>query len=399
VTALLLAGHRPPDLHRLRRVVHLGCGKGTTAAVVAACHPNTEVWAWAPRLDQLEATDRCAAQAGLANLVTADRLELPPDLGGGPADIVVIQDVLAKVDDDLREQIAAATARVLRPGGVLCVTYPTVVGWSEIAPVQALMHRLAQGHDEALGDLVPPILAALEQLRAGGARYLTERPVVAAWLDALGATDPAEVADQFLSSPFRPLSPAQVEALVAPAGCRFVGSSLLTDELTLEAAPALHAAASYPASRIVTETYRDLALRRSHRFDLYQSGAVPMPVPERDAAIAGLNLAGLAHAEEPPAVAVDREAWRQLTSYGVVARELHPDVREVDRIVRILMTAGQAHPVVDGPRQRAQEACEALNATIAGESLDDVRALALIGSAVGTNRATSVRGMAPRQAS
>jgi methylase of polypeptide subunit release factors len=97
----LLAGHRPPDLRELERYVLLGCGNGETAAIVAANHPNTEVWVWDRHPGSLEATRRLGAEAGLDNLRVHEHRDLPLDLGGGPADLIVVQDVASAADDAL----------------------------------------------------------------------------------------------------------------------------------------------------------------------------------------------------------------------------------------------------------------------------------------------------------
>lgn len=395
----LLSGQRPPDVANLRRYAHLGCGDGVTAAVVAANHPNAEVWAWDQHPEHVEATRRLGDAAGLANLVVHERPDLPLDLGGGPSDVVVVQDVAAAATDDLRARIGTAIRATLRPGGLLCVTYPTTVGWSEIAPVQVLLRQLALGRLGDPGALVPDVLAVLERLRSGGARFLTERPVVAAWLDQLATLDPADVVDQYLRDPLRPMSHAQVVATFAPAGCHFVGSARLTDDLDLDLPKELATEVSGAASSVVRETYRDLAARRTDRLDVLRLGSTSLGEREWEARLAELELAGLAGAEETPAGPVHREAWRQLTSFGVQAGALHADPDQVGPTVRILMDAGQAHPVAgNGPGRAAREACEALNAALAARCRSDaagVQAVALLGSAISAARTTLVHGTPP----
>jgi hypothetical protein len=393
-TAALVAGQRPPDLGRIERYVQLGAGNGETAAVVAANHPNTDVWVWDRHPEHLDSTRRLADAAGLANLAVHEHRDLPLDLGGGPADVIVVQDVLAAVDDHERARISTAVGATLRPGGLLCVTYPTLVGWAEIAPVQALLRQLALAHRGQARDLVPSVLDVLERLRAGGARYLIHRPVVAAWLDALRTLDPAELTARYLRDPFRPMSPAHVAATFAIPGCELVGSARLTDDLDLDLSPELAERVSGAVNRVLQETYRDLATRRSYRLDVYRLGGSPLSAPERHEQLGWVGLAGLAAPEEPPAVAVGREAWQQLTSFGVTAAALHDDPEQVGRIVRILMDAGQAHPVVaGGPTRAATEACEALNAALAADGPADVQAMPLLGSAISSARASTVRGI------
>ena len=208
--ATLLAGQRPPDVTEIERYVHLGCGDGETVAVVAANHPRTEVWAWDQHPGSLEATRRLAAEAGLDNLRVHEHRDFPVDLGGGPADVIVVQDVPTAADDSLRHRLAAAIDATLRPGGLLCITYPTLAGWVEVAPVQALMRQLARrpsrwprrgGARGAGGD----------RAAAGGRRPLPDRPPGGGGLARHPGRrwTPAEVEARFLRDPFRPMSPAQ----------------------------------------------------------------------------------------------------------------------------------------------------------------------------------------------
>jgi hypothetical protein len=401
-TAARLAGQQPPDVAAAARWIHRGGGTGATAAVVAAAHPHTEVWAWDPDLGHLEATRRLAEAAGLDNLVVHEHRDLPLDLGGGPADVIVVQDVLIGASDAERARIAAAVDTTLRPGGLLCTTYATLAGWVEIAPVQALLLRLVDGRPRPIAAAVPEALGVVEQLRAGGARFLTERPVVGAWLDHLAELAPEEVAARYLRGPFRPMSPAHVAATFAGSGCTRLGSARLTDDLDLELPAGLSAAVAAAPNEVVRETYRDLATRRTYRLDLHRRGRAPLADRDRDQRVAALGLAGLAAPEETAAVPMARDAWRQLTSFGTTAGAVHDDPAGVRRFVRVLLDAGQAHPIVGrGPGKTALEACDALNAVLADEPdghRADLRAVALLGSAVSADRSTVLRGMPPSRA-
>lgn len=392
-TATLLAGHRPLDTGRLGRVVVLGCGRGETAAVVAANHPHAEVWVWAPDPGSSEAVRRLGDAAGLDNLVVGHHGELPLDLGGGAADVVVVDGVLAGAGDDERARLARALDAGVRPGGLLCTTYPTLAAWSELAPVILLLRRLAVTYRGAAGQRVDRVLAELDRVRAAGARYLLERPVVAEWIDGLRSVDPDELSTAYLDAPFRPMSPAQVATSVAPAGAVPLGSARLVDG-PVELPAALEAEVSAATHPGVREVYRDLAARPSYRLDLFRIGGAPLESSELRTRLGQLSLAGLAGPKEAPATSVDPMAWRNLTSLGVTADELHVDAAQVVRTTRVLLDAGQAHPVVaGGPSRGAIEACEALNTVFEGSTRTaDLRAVPLLGSAVAAARSGIVRG-------
>src|SRR5262249_48805059 len=142
-TATLVAGHRPPDFGRPFRAAYLGLGDGSLPAVVAAVHPGSEVFAWDPRPEPIEATRHLIDDADLSNLRVHERPGLPADLDGGLFDLVVVNGVIDVASDDLRSEIVAAIGSCLRPGGAACVTYRTTVGWVDIVPVLRLMRRMA----------------------------------------------------------------------------------------------------------------------------------------------------------------------------------------------------------------------------------------------------------------
>ena len=317
-TASVLAGQRPPDLTRPFRYVHLGCGRGVTSAVVASVHPQAEVWAWDWRPAQVEATRRRRDAAGLSNMVVHERPGLPPDFGSDRlADIVIVADVFVAASDDMRDQILDAVATNLRPGGLVCVAYKTMAGWTEIVPIQRLMRYVAQrftGHPQAL---VPHVLALLQQLRDGGAKHLTERPVVSAWLDELLVTDADTITAEYLHDDFRPLSHAQVASAMTQTGCDFIGSARLTDELDLDVPSALADMVATAGSRVLKDTYRDLAVRRTERHDLFRLGQAPLTTTERFDALAALQILDPAGPPEARTTAHD-VALRNLLDSGDV---------------------------------------------------------------------------------
>lgn len=286
--ACLLNGHRPPDLGASFRYVHVGCGNGKTTAVIGAVHPDADVWAWADRSGDLENTARTCRSAGLSNVRVHERVGLPPDLGGDVADLIVVEGVLTTASDEWRSELFDAVGDNLRPGGLACITYRTTVSWSEIAPVQRVMHRVAERHAGHPDDLVPAVLSLMDELRKGGARHLTERPVVAAWLDELKETDPAVIVRDYLQGAFRPMSHPQVAGALSAHGCTFVGSAMLDGsfEFSPELAEVIDAAPS-PALR---EAYRDLATRPSERMDLFRRGGAPLAEGDRQAWLDSVDL-------------------------------------------------------------------------------------------------------------
>jgi hypothetical protein len=327
--------------------VHLGCGTGSTCVAVAAAHPDAEVWAWGHDLADVEATRRLGDAASVVNLTVHERPGLPPDLGGGLTDFAVVQDVLEASSDEQRECIFGALGMNVRPGGLVCVAYPTTVGWSEIAPVRALMRQVARGYSGDPARLVPHVLGLLGALRAGNAKFLATRPAVVAWLDDLSAMDHATIA-RMLRDEFRPLSHAQVAEAMESIGCVFVGSAQLTDELNLGVPPALTTMVAAVPTPVLRETYRDLATRRAQRLDVFRRGAAPMTVGDRKSALEMLRLAAQSRGDDDLLAYLDPDLLGRLRSGPLTVAELDRDIDQAEMTARILLAGGWAQPVVPG---------------------------------------------------
>ena len=285
----VLAGQCPPDVSRQFRYVLLGCGDGSLATSVAAAHPRADVWAWDPRPSALEATRRCRDVGGVGNLTLYERATL---LGAmiEPADFVVVCDVLVSASDERREQIWRAVGQALRPGGLLCVTYKTTVGWIEIAPVVALMRHMARRHGGDPDVVVSDIVTLLRRLRDGSAGQFSRRPAVAGWVDALLADDPCRHVRGYLAEDLRPLSHAKVREAAASLSCDYLGSARLIDELDLEVPEPLREMIAGAPTSVLREAFRDIAVRRPDRLDVFRLGSAPLSEADQTAHLVGLGL-------------------------------------------------------------------------------------------------------------
>lgn len=345
-TACVLSGSSPPDLTEPFRYVHLGCRHAGTPTLTAALHPNAQVWAWDWRRRDTEHVGAVHGSTGLANLEVGCSSTLPSDLGGAPADIVVVDEILVAASDELRSQITEAIRTSLKPGGLVCISYQTVVGWTEIAPIVHLMRYVAERHE---GDAVAHVLGLLQQLRSGGAKHLTERPRVAAWLDRLATMDPAAIEDHYLLDPFRPISHAQVSDEMTRAGCEFVTSARVADQLDLEVPTPLFTMVNEAPTRRLQESYRDLSLRATERLDVFRRGTASLAPAQQRAWLEALGLAGApAAAANEPSVDMHPDTWVLLSAGTIPASMLDVDPDDLADSLRILLQDGQAFPVVPG---------------------------------------------------
>jgi SAM-dependent methyltransferase len=270
------AGRVPLALDRPFRYALLGCADGELAASIAATHTDASVWAWDRHPEAIVATRTRGHAMGLANLTVHERRSLPDvddrPFGDHLTDIMAINGVLDAADDALRAQVMRFAGQHLRPGGLLCVSYRTTIGWSQIQPVVALMRYVAESHVGDSTGRVPHVLSLLQRLRDANAGYITKRAKVAAWLDEVFGMDHAAIERDYLRHELRPISHAGVADLAASIGCQFVGNALHDPEVELP--DALDSLVAWAPTRALRETYFDLAECRAHRVDVFRFGGM-----------------------------------------------------------------------------------------------------------------------------
>ena len=372
-TAAAFAGEDLETEDHLDRIAWLGCRAFVTPAVVAAVHPSTTVHAWDPNPARLAALGSACRAAKLGNIATHDQPRPPDNSDYPPCDLVVIDGIVDSVDSELRNQVLAAAASLLRPGGLLAIAYRTAVGWGEVAPlVRLLRHTLKHGSGP---DPTADAIAPLEVLKARGAAYMAVRPTVAAWLDDLLRAPADQVIDSYLVDALRPLSHAQVSEVLADFGTEFVGQARLDDFL--------HKAPTAVAQRVrdaptvlLRETLSDLAVRRTARIDLFRLGRAGVGESDRERTVQTTRVMSvrlptcesvgapwarhIVSNGESATISCDSDGFERVGGFRVC--ELWPAETRQHRevMVRQVLDAGLAHPVRDSVPDQAMESAARL---------------------------------------
>jgi SAM-dependent methyltransferase len=361
-TAATLAGEEVDAADTLGRVAWFGCQAWVTPAVVAAVHPSASVRVWDPDPARLARVAAVRRHAGLANLEVHERRS-PPDASlHDRFDLVVVDGLVDSTTDVGRERLVAAAASLLRPGGFLVVSYRTVVGWGEVAPLVRLLRRtIAEGTAHGPRE----VLAPLQVLRSRGAAYPAVRPAVGAWLDELLEMSPAEAIGTWGADDLRPLSHAQVSHAAAAHGAEFVTSAHVHDPL-VSAPTALARQVRASPTAVLRESLTDLAVRRTRRIDLFRLGRSTVDERARSRAVQrlamvatrldvaesvgagwaepGATLDGVAATEGADPFGRRRQALRTgATRVGDLWPGEPPKRREV--LTRAALGAGLLHPV------------------------------------------------------
>ena len=266
-----------PDLH----IAYLGSGHTVTAAVAAAVHPQSTVWLWDHRPSAVEFTAALADAAGLNNLRVHEHPELPARLGATdpwrPVDLVVVDHVLDAFGAEGRAKVIDSIEESLRPGGAVVVSHRTAIGWAEIDPLVRLLRYMVTTNGGPLTQATEAAVAWLTRLRDTNAVYIQARPVVGEWLNELANTPTAQIIADYLDLDLQPISHVQVSDALGSIGCHLVGSATFGDETAMSGPEApitneLFGAVNAAATVELRETFMDLALRRTHRSDIYRLG-------------------------------------------------------------------------------------------------------------------------------
>ncbi len=399
----LLAGYQPPDPDRPLRVLDLGCGPGVTAAVIAAAHPLAEVWAADGEPTNVERADRLATASGLANLTV---LEANPtartDSSALPAsvDIAIVDDLVSTTDEAGRAALATLLAQRVDPGGLVAVVYRTRIGWSEVIPLRRLALLFAPAGRSPAGWQARAIVDLLEQLRAGGAGYIAERPAVTTFVDQVATMGHQQLTDVLLTEHLEPMALVDVAEWLAPTGATFIGSAALGDQGAPADSPLLDLLDDTQDEHL-REALRDLVGRPTFRIDVFRRGGAAMSAEAWRSTLMDLELVGLGEAgraavdagvnpvdDESVADAVERLGAGP-RRVGELVGDGPLSVPRAQHLVRLLMGRRLAHPRSAGwATADASASCCALNRCLSAVALaPDAAVLAspVIGSAIGVS--------------
>lgn len=353
--ACLLGGTAPPDLPPDFAYCDLGCGAGRTTAVLAAANPAARFYGVDFHPAHIARAQRLAKRAGLDNaaFIEAGFADLAHGDGGGdgpalPAfDVVALHGVYAWISPDNRAALVRLLARIVKPGGMVYVSYNSLPGWTPLAPLQRLLLESAA---LAQGPATEKIAAGIDfalKLRAAGADILGEADAIRQMRDS-GPTDSdgeklAYLAHEYLNAHWSPLYHADVARDMAAAKLTYAGSATV-----LENFPALaltqeqQAVLATVADPVLRETFKDYCARRPFRRDVFVRGAQRLTAAERDRRLSALRLALTAPQGErrttiqAPLGEAELPAWR----YEPIFAALAQGPRRVAELANLSSAAG-----------------------------------------------------------
>lgn len=291
----LLGGVRAVELEPGFTYYELGCGHGFSTAVHAAADPAGQFIGVDFNPSHIQSAQLLARDAGIANVRFLEKsfaelleMDLPE------AEIIALHGVWTWVGDEQRRQIVEFIRRRLKPGGLVYLSYNSLPGLAQVAPLQRL---LAEHAALGTGERMAQVRASLDfasRLEKAGAKYFASSPLGRLRLAQIGAQDPRYVAHEYYNANWLPQYHSDVARAVAAAKLGFVGSTALADnfeQFTL--APEAARLLAELKDRAVQETAKDFMRNQSFRRDVFARGA-PQAAPRELAALLGRTRFALA---------------------------------------------------------------------------------------------------------
>lgn len=319
--AATVCGFRAPRGSELRWC-ELGCGRGLTAVVLAATHPESRFVGIDLMPDHIDAARRTATRAGLDNIeLHALDFAAAAEMDWEPFDYIVAHGVYSWVDEAAQADLRRFADRHLAPGGLLYVSYNALPGWTPDTPFQHLLKSFAAAEQGASDTRV---LAAAQKalvLLTAGAPALEQSGVARRWIDDIGKRPTSYLVHEYLVPAWRPRYVTDVRRAMASIGLEPVGSATLQDNfdrfvLTANAREALRDIHD-PDLR---ELARDYFMNQRFRRDIFARSPARLGQDERRE-----RLLEMAFALQCPA---DLVTYEMATEAGTIAFD-NPVARKI----------------------------------------------------------------------
>lgn len=294
--ACLRQGVRPPDFGPGSTYLELGCGQGFGLNILAAANPAASFWGVDFHPAQIDNAIRQARAGGLSNVIFEDlsfeQLLALPDGHLPRFDVITLHGVYSWVSAENRAIIVRIFDKLLKPGGMVYVSYNCMPGWAGLAPLQNLIAEHAARTSGSPQTRVVAALQAARQMAEAKAGYFEQIPFLKERIEEALRESPAYLVHEYLNQSSQPLFHAEVVRAFDDARLSYAASAGLADDLVHLAAPAaMQKQILETHDRTWRETLLDYASAKSFRRDIFVRGRNALTPFERDALLDGWSFA------------------------------------------------------------------------------------------------------------
>src|SRR5262249_17879714 len=287
-----LNGTRPRPLDDGFVYLELGCGFGTSTVVNAGAYPQGEFHACDIIPAHVDGGRRHAAELGVTN-ATFHEADFEQLLGRRlpPCDFIVLHGVYSWVDGAARAAVRRVIRALLKPGGLVYVSYNCVPGWASEVPLRKLLVEFAAAAAGSTAQRTEAALASLTAFSRAMPRYFKANPPAVAAIEAYNRRDTEYVVHEFMNDAWQPFYSVDVAEEMETIGLRHVGSATLAENhpallLDAESAKAIAALPTERLRRLAT----DFAVNQRFRRDVFvrvDGGRANQPPADVFAAVIG----------------------------------------------------------------------------------------------------------------
>jgi cyclopropane fatty-acyl-phospholipid synthase-like methyltransferase len=289
--ALLSAGYQTPEFGT---ACELGFGQGLSVNIHAAAsatqwfgtdfNPSQAAFA-----RQLAAVSGSGAQLFDDAFAEFEARQDLPDF-----DYIGLHGIWSWVSDENRRTIVDFIRRKLKVGGVVFVSYNTLPGWAQFAPMRHLLReheRLMGSEGQGIVQRIETALAFGEKLLESKPGYARSNPQAAARLDKIKTMSRNYLAHEYFNQDWQPMYFSDMAEYMASAKLNYAGSAHTLDyadvvNFTTEQQQFMASIAD-PGFR---ETVRDYMVNQQFRRDIWVKGPVQLGTHERGALRANLRV-------------------------------------------------------------------------------------------------------------
>jgi SAM-dependent methyltransferase len=378
--AALLGGVRAPDLGEGSTYLELGCGQGFNLNLLAAANPQISFIGMDFHPGQIANAQRLARRAGLGNVTFEDlsfaqMLELP-DARLPRVDVVALHGVLSWVSAENRARIVQIIDRVLKPGGLVYVSYNALPGWNQRLVIRRL---LAEQFERASGSPEARLATALKtasRIAESDAGFFRPATGARKTVEHLQTQAPAYLLHEYLNADHHAFFHADVAREMDGARLSFAASAAAAEDVPTLAAPeSLQPLIAEANDESWRQTIFDFASNKPFRRDVFVRGRNALNPEQQLALLMETPLTLLVKPEDVKltfqvpvgtlsgdpelygpvleALAKGTKTYGQLaglkglTSKGKAEGQLR-------RALMVMLAGGYVHPAQDVPRDSAR---------------------------------------------
>jgi ubiquinone/menaquinone biosynthesis C-methylase UbiE len=365
----------------------LGCGNGVSLNTLAASSPKSKFFGVDLMPEHIANAKRMADEGGIKNatfiesdfnsLATA---ELPT------FDYITLHGVYSWVNDKERQDIRNLIGKLLKPNGLVYVSYNALPGSAVVQPMRDLFKQYADAISGSMTERATEAVKFLTNLKDDGAKYIKDNPAVSETIDDMKERDINYIAHEYLSDNYTAFSVKTVATEMAekslkfccgmPQGPAWVRRSQLRKFRYLLSSRSTQLAKDVLTSVLLNESFRaDIYCRKNH--DTVDGNSVETFMPQ---IFGSTFLLPLAH---PPSRNLNAEADKilQLVSPGnatlhAISEISDPQLPSVDRVgefVHYMVEDKFLHPFAHPALDTGPETSDETSAETSGETLVNYR--------------------------